>query len=50
MSDTAENSIVPEKTVSFKAKIDSQKMKEETIDKMMRMLLDGVENSDINFA
>lgn len=50
MSETAENSIVPESTVSFKAKIDSQKMKEETIDKMMRMLLDGVDSSDINFA
>ena len=48
MSDSAENIIVPEKTVSSKAKLDSLKMKEQSIEKMMRMLLDGFE-SDLNF-
>jgi hypothetical protein len=38
------------KTVTLKAKMDSQKLKEETIQKMMRMLLDGVNSDDINFS
>lgn len=50
MRELVDNSIVPEETVFFKAKVDSRKMKEEAIDKMMRMLLDGVEAADINLA
>ncbi len=50
INDLAENLIVPETTVFSKAKKDTQKMKEQTIDKMMKMLLDSVNPSILNYS
>ena len=50
INDSAENLIVPETTVFSKAKKDTQKMKEQTIDKMMKMLLDSVNPSILNYS
>ena len=47
-TESLDNFIVPQETISFKVKLDSQKRKEENLDKIMRILLDGVENTEID--